>query len=187
VLAGNLVAAIRDLVEAARAKAVQVAALAPYERHQRALPAADERHERREMEVSADPHAVGHRLDERARPPHVVEPRGEHREPVGAVAVEIVLEEGANPREVVLQADPLVVRETAAIRLRPPLALVEQRAEARVCVTGRRRDARVEVHVEADRTPLLRLELGKLPKPVPGHRFGHQPPFPLDQRLYARG
>ena len=94
---------VGDLVQPAGPQAIELTSLTTDDRDDRSFTAADERHERREMELSADPDAVGNRLDERARPPDVVEAGGEDREPVGAVADEVVLEEVADAREVLLQ------------------------------------------------------------------------------------
>jgi hypothetical protein len=126
VLPGHLVATVRDLVEPPRAEQVELTSLSADDGDEGSLTAADERNERRKVEFPTDPDAVGNRFDERARPPDVVEPRGEDREPVGAVAVEVVLEEVTDAREVLLQRHALLVRQAPTVRLGPPLALVEQ-------------------------------------------------------------
>ena len=178
VLPRHLVAAVRDLVQATGAKAIELTSLTTDDGDDRPFTAADERDERREMELPADPDAVGNRLDQRSRPPDVVEHRREEREPVGAVAVEVVLEEVADAREVVLQSHALLVRQASAVRLGLPFAFGEQRVDSRVRVARGRRVARVEIDVEADRTPLLRVELSKLAEAFPAHRFGHHQSFP---------
>jgi hypothetical protein len=154
-------------------------ALAAEERDDRALAAADERDERREVELPADPDAVGHRLDQRARPPDVVHSGREDRDAVRTIALELVGEVVADPREVVLQRDPLVMREPPVVRLRMALAVGEQRTHPGRGVAGGRSRLRIEVEVEADRATLLRPELRELAEPVPAHRLGHVDSFPI--------
>ena len=163
--AGNLVAAVDDLVEPARAQPEELAALAPDEGDDRALAAADERHERRDVELLADVDPSGTARSERDRPPDVVKACGEDGQPLRAVAIELVREALADTLEVLLERDALVVCQAVTVDPQVALALVEQRADSGVDVVRGRRLARVEVDVEADRAPVLRPELRQLPKP----------------------
>ena len=131
------------------------------------------------MELPADPDSIGHRLDERARPPDVVHARGEDRDAVRPVPLELVREVVADPAEVLLEREPLVVCQPAVVRLRVALAVGEQGAHPRGGVACRRRGSRVEVEIEADRAPLFRSELRQLAEAVPAHRFGHVDSFPV--------
>ena len=82
---------------------------------ERTVAAAHERHERRKVELASDVDAIRHGLDQRSRPPHVVEARREHREAARAVAVELVREPLADSLEVLSQPDALVVRQAAVV------------------------------------------------------------------------
>src|ERR671918_1363745 len=115
-------------------------------------------------------------LRERERPPDVVQPGAEDGETVRAVAAELRAEVAADAVEVRLQALALVVGEVAAVRAVRTGALVQEGVQAGSSVTGRRRDARVEIEVEADRTALLRLEAGEVPQLVPSHGPCHRAP-----------
>ena len=179
VAAGNVVGAVHDLFQPSRVEPEQLPALAAHEGDDRALAAADERNERREVELPADPDAVGHRLDQRARPPDVVHSGREDRDAVRPVALELVGEVVPDPAEVLLERDPLVMREPPVVRLGMALAVREQRADPGRGVAGGRSRLRVEVEVEADRAPLLRPELRELAEPVPAHRLGHVDSFPV--------
>ena len=77
VAAGRVVGLLDDLLEPAGAQAEEVAALAADEHHQRALAAADQRDERREVEAAADLDRVRHARAQRQRRPEVVERRAE--------------------------------------------------------------------------------------------------------------
>src|SRR3954471_11339149 len=92
VLSGRLLGVVGDLDEAAAAQPVEIAALAPDDRDEGALAAADERHERRQIEALVDPDLVLDRARQRERPPEIVESGGEDSEPVGAVALEVEVE-----------------------------------------------------------------------------------------------
>src|SRR5262249_61011985 len=94
------------------------------------------------------PAPIGHRLDERARPPDVVHPRREDRDAVRTVALELVVEVVANSRKVLLERESLVVRQPSVARLRVPLAVGQQRAHSRGGITGGRSGPRVAVGVE---------------------------------------
>jgi len=71
-----------DLLEPARAEPVQLSLLAPDDCDDRPVPSGHERDERREVEVAADLRAVADGLRQGERPPEVVEPGGEDREPL---------------------------------------------------------------------------------------------------------
>src|SRR5262245_45798371 len=179
VTARHIVGAVDELVEPPRAETEQLTALAADERDDRALAAPDERDERGEMKLTADPHAVRHGLDQRARPPDVVHPCQEDGNTARSVALELVGEVVADSGEIVLEADPLIVRQPAVVRLRVALALGEQCVDPRGRVARCRSGLRVEVEVEADRATLLRAELRELAEPVPAHGLGHVQSFPI--------
>ena len=177
VLARLLLREVGDLLELPGAQPVEEAQLAADVRNDGALAAADERDERREVEVAPDLDLVRHGLAERQCLPDVVEPGAEHRDAVGAVPVELLAEEVLDPLEVLAQPDPLLVglvTSVGAVRLR---ALVDEGVDARRCIAGRGRVARMEVEVEADRAALRSSESGELPQRVPGHGAGHGPRF----------
>src|SRR5687767_7899244 len=102
---------VGELLEAAPAQAVEHTLFAPDHNDQRSLPAADERHERGEVELPANAHLVWHRLRQRERPPDVVHRGREDGEPMSTVAAELVGEVGADAVEIGLEALPLVMRE----------------------------------------------------------------------------
>ena len=103
---GRVLGAVDDLLELSGAQPEQLTALAPDDRDDRAVPAPDERHERREVELAPDAHLVGDRLGQREHAPDVVEAGDEDREPLGPVARELVLEVVGDPLEVGLQRPP---------------------------------------------------------------------------------
>src|SRR6266545_3981612 len=173
VTARHVIGPVEDPVEAAGAKAVQVPTLAADDRHDRTFPAPDERNERRQVEVAPDPDAVRNGFDQRVRPPDVVETGREECEPMRAVTDEIVLEIRPDAIEVALEADALSVAEPTTVRARVPLPVGDERVDPRIHVAGRRRDARIEIDVEADRATLFRPERGQLAQPVPGHGLCH--------------
>jgi hypothetical protein len=76
------------------------------------------------------------------------------------------------------------VCELAAVRAVAPRRLVQQGPQASARITGRGRDARIEIEVEADRAALFRLESGKIAKFVPGDRSrqGSLESFPNDEQ-----
>ena len=84
-----------------------------------------------------------------------------------SVALELVDEVLPDPREILLERDPLVVREPSVVRLGMALALREQRTHPGRGVAGGRSRLRIEIEVEADRATLLRPELRELAEPVP--------------------
>ena len=87
-----------------------------------------------------------------------------------AVAVEFTVEVRPDALEVGLQRLALLVLEVLALVLATSM---EQRPHARVDVGRRGRNARVEVHVQADRAALLRAKPRELSKSVPTHRRSH--------------
>src|SRR5204863_10117167 len=113
---GLLVELLDELLELPGAQTVELAALAADDRDQRPLAAADERHERREVERVTDPHEIRHALAQRQRVPDVVGPGAEDGETVRALAAELVLEELAHPRSVVPNSLLLLVGELGAVR-----------------------------------------------------------------------
>ena len=136
------------------------------------LAAADQRHERREMELGADPDPIRHRTGQRQRLPDVVESRREHRVAVGAVAVELLDSKNAPSRSRSARS-PCALRRGRGRRgaLRSPSA--EQRADARGDVAGGRRARRIEVEVEADGAPASRPGSPRARAAVQGDRGGH--------------
>ena len=148
-----------DLLEPPGAKTVQLSLLAPDDRDDRPVPPAHERHERREVEVAADLRAVPDGLRQRERPPEVVEPGREDREPLGAVPVEVVVEPVPDPLEVGLQGRALLVGQVGPVGL---VRRVQHGVHPGLDVTGGRDVGRIEVEAEADRTALLRPEAGQL-------------------------
>jgi hypothetical protein len=89
---------------------------------------------------------------------------------VGAVAVEVLVEELLESLEVRLQPGPHLVGEVAAggaVRLR---GRVEEGVRASRDVAGRRRHRRVEIDVEGDRAAVLGPEAGQLAQAVQADR-----------------
>src|SRR6266487_3679331 len=91
VAARRVVVLFDDLFEPPGPEPVEFAALAADEGDQHAVVTADERHERREVELEVDQGKVGNALAESERVPRAVETVAEHREPVRALAAELVL------------------------------------------------------------------------------------------------
>ena len=160
VLPGLLVVMLGDLLEPARTEAVQLSLFAPDDRDDRAVPAAHERDERRNVEVTADLRAVPDRLRQRKSSPEVVEPGGEHCEALGPVSLELIVEPGCDPLEVRLQGGALLVGQIGPLG---PVRCVEHGVHPRLGVTGGGHIRRVEVQAQADRAALLRSESGQLP------------------------
>src|SRR4051794_2807118 len=181
--AGHLVAPVDDLVEASGPEPEELAPLAADDCDERPIAAPDQRHERRKMELPADPDAVRHRLDQGAGLPHVVEARGKEREPVRPVAIELVREPLADPLEIALERDALVVGEAAVRVLGVALAVAQERTDPRGGVARRRSRARVQIDVQADRTALLGPERSQRAKPIPAHRLGHRGSFPAEAAI----
>ena len=131
VAAGCVLRAVRDLLEPAAAKLEHTSLLAADRSDDHAVPASEQRHERRDQEVVRDARGVGHRGREREHAPDVVRPGREHGQPAGAVPVELAVEVLVEPLEVFLQPALDLVREIGArraVRLRRD---VEERTDAR--------------------------------------------------------
>jgi hypothetical protein len=156
---GRLVGQRRELP---RAKPVDVAALAADVRDERAVPAAGDPHERREVELRRDPRVVLDRPRQLERDEEVVEPGGEDGDAADTLAAELALEPGADPLEVRLERPALVVPERAPALVELAIRAREQRPRACREIAGGRHLARVEAHVQAHRTTLLRPEGGEL-------------------------
>ena len=109
VAAGRLVELVDQLLEPAGAQDVDGSPLTADNRDQRSVAAADERDERREVELPADGDLVGHRIAQRQRPPCVVESGAEDGDAAGAVSVEVALKEVANPDEIGSESLALLV------------------------------------------------------------------------------
>ena len=124
--AGRLLGLVDDLDEPATGEAVDGAPLAREDDDEAAV-AAELPGERCHDELAADPHEIPHRLGERQRPELAVGGRGEDRDALCPVPVELVVPPGADARQVVLQGEPAVPR--AAVRLRLFLELGEEGVE----------------------------------------------------------
>ncbi len=109
VAAGRLVELVDELLEPAGAQDVDGSPLTADNRDQRSVAAADERDERREVELAANGDLVGHWIAQRQCPPCVVEPGAEDGDAAGAVSVEIALEELANPGKIGSESLALLV------------------------------------------------------------------------------
>src|SRR3954452_16122403 len=166
-----LVELLVNLLEPAVREPVDVAAFTTDVRDEHALTAGNGRDERREVEGLADLDDVRDALAERPRLPDAVQPGGEDGEPVGPLAAELRVEEGAQPFEVGAEPLLLVVAQLPA----PDRLLdgVQMRVDTRVDGGGRRRDARVEVEVEADRAAAPRPERREVAQYFPGHGHRH--------------
>src|SRR4029453_7667923 len=104
---------------------------------------------------------------------------------MGAVAVEVLLEERAQALHVAAQALLLLVIELGPPRRLGALDLVDQRVRASGQVGRRRRHARVEIEIEADRAAVLRPEAREITETVPRHCRSHGSPFAGRRRFYA--
>ncbi len=154
---------------------IQLPLLPADQRHERTLPATHERHERREVEGPADLDFVGDGVRQCERRPEVVETGAEDGDAVRSVAIQLLGQIVRDALEVGLQSLACGV----ARRPRRCLAgLVEQRPDAGLHVTRRRRDARIEIDVNTDRTTVRGLEGRELPQAVPAHRRRHMPLSP---------
>jgi hypothetical protein len=120
-----LVELIDELVEPASPKHVHRAALSPHHRHERTVASTDERHERRQIELTSDRDLVGNRIRERRRPPDVVEAGREDGDATGAVTVELGREKLPDPHQVGAQSLALLVRQLMR-RLRTLASLVDE-------------------------------------------------------------
>ena len=177
---------LRDLFQAAGAKAIDITALAADDGDEGTLAPADQRNERRQVEAPPDLDHVWHALAQCQRPPEIVEIRREDREAVGALPVELVLEEGAETLDVFSHTLLLLMREVRTPGRLGALDLVDQRVHAGRGVARRRGHARIEVEIQADRTPVLRPEPRKLAEAVPRDCRGHaKGPFAGRRRFYA--
>jgi len=92
---------------------------------------------------------------------------------VRALSVELVLEELAQALNVVAQTFLLVMTELSSPGRLGALDLVDERVDPRRQVRGRRRRARVEIQVEADRAAVLRPESREIAEAVPRHLRSH--------------
>jgi thioredoxin reductase (NADPH) len=174
---------ILDLLESAGMQAVELAALSSDDDHQRAFPPTDEGNKRREIELAPHLGVVRDRLGQREWPPDVVEAGAEDRQTVRAVARELALVVLADPIEVSLEADALVMSELPAVRSVSPPRLVEKRVETGRRVGRRRRQSRIEIEIEAHGAALLGLESGEIAEFLPGDRSRQGLPRVLSERL----
>jgi len=174
---------ILDLLESAGMQAVELAALSSDDDHQRAFPPTDEGNKRREIELAPHLGVVRDRLGQREWPPDVVEASAEDRQTVRAVARELALVVLADPIEVSLEADALVMSELPAVRSVSPPRLVEKRVETGRRVGRRRRQSRIEIEIEAHGAALLGLESGEIAEFLPGDRSRQGLPRVLSERL----
>ena len=115
---------------------------------------ADQRHERREVELASDLDRVRDRLRQRERPPEVVEPGGERRRsPCAPSRSKSSLDEAARfARSRAVRPDALLVGQVGAV----DACFARPRRAASSAASRRRRPSasrRVEVEVDADRAP----------------------------------
>ena len=144
-----------DLEEPAAAESEHLAALATDGGDEQAVAPPHEPGERREVELARNLHVVLDRLGERQRAPEVVEPGREDADAPRAVAVEAVVEPCGDALEICLQRLPLGPGQLALAFVELALRCGQERVHPRLDRSGRRRLARIEVHVQADRAPVL--------------------------------
>ena len=162
----RLLGDVGESLEAPAPEREDAALLAADDRDEGAVALAEQRDERRKQEVVGNARRVGDRRGQAQDAPDVVEPGREEREPVGAVAVELALEEPLHPLEVGLQAGSHLMRQVGtrgAVRLGRG---VEQGTHAGRDVACGRGAAGIEIDVEADRDAVLRAEGRQLPQAV---------------------
>jgi hypothetical protein len=126
VAARLLLAQVRVPLEPAGPEPVDAPPLTVHDRHERAVSAADERRQRRQVEIALDLDPVWNGFGELQRDPDVVETRAEEGEPVRAVALELLLEVALDPLEVALERLLLGVAQLAAGAVLVPVG--QQRA-----------------------------------------------------------
>src|SRR5881392_736283 len=129
--AGLLLGQVGERLQTAVRQPEQETPFAVDQRDDRPVAAPQQRDERLEEKVGADADAVGHGLAQRVRAPGGVEPRGEDRQPLRPVALELVREVVADPLEIGLETELLVVPQLLTVRQRRLLRLVEQRIDLR--------------------------------------------------------
>ena len=173
VAAQLLLEEVVDLLELPGAEAEEVSLLPAHHQHDGPLASPDQGHEGGQVQLAVYLDVVEDRLSQGKGPPHVVEPVGEHGEPVGPVALELVHHIRPDAVEIGLEGEPLVVRQVTAMCAVGLGTRVEERVEVRVRIRGRRNHTRVEVQVNADRATLLGLEGCKVSEVVPGDRPCH--------------
>ena len=158
----------------------------PTDRDDDAVPASEQRNERRDQKVVGDPRGVGNRGRQRQHAPDVVRPRGEHGQPRAPSRSNAPSKYCVEPLEVFLQPALDLVREIGARRTVRLRREVEERMYARRDRAARRRDARIEIDVEADCAALLGAESGELAQAVEVDRdCRHIRPFCLPGRILS--
>ena len=175
VLPRLFVEVFNKLLEPPRGESVEPSLFPADDGDDRSIGPGHQGHERGKLEISPDLHLVGHGLGQREGPPEVVQTGREDREPLRAVALEVVIEPLRDALPVRLQRGALLVREVLAIRLgnggqegvHPGLRVARSRD-----VGG------IEVQVETGRTTVLRTEARQLPQERPRHHPSHRPPLP---------
>jgi hypothetical protein len=181
-LARLLLEVVHELLEPPASELEELAALSPHDDEQSTLAAADERHERREIELPPHLGVIGYRFGQGQRAPDVVEAVGEDGEAVRPLSRELAVEEITNPLEVGLQSLALIVIQVAAIGAISFGRLVEERVQPRRRIAARRCDTWIEVEVETDGAAFFRLEAGKITELVPGDRSRQESPEVLSER-----
>jgi hypothetical protein len=166
---------ICGFLEAARAQAVEVPALASDHGDERALPLADDRDERGQVELVVHLHCIGNRRSQRKRPPEVVDRSAEDGKPADAVAFELRLDEASDAIQVGLQCDALVVCQLGPGEL-AAACLVEERVDTGLRVARGGCHARVEVQVQADGETVVGPKGCQVAKRIPAHGCGHTTP-----------
>src|SRR4051812_9072986 len=185
VLVRRLLELVLDLLEPSAAQPVELAALAADDGDERALAAAEQPEQRREVQRFREPNVVGDGTRQRQRQPQVVELRAEDRVRAHAAAVEVEREVLLDPLDVGVERLLLLARERVGLEAGGAAAHVEQRVDARLDVARVDRVLRVEVEIEADRTALCGAEARKLAEYVESHRRRHGPINALRPRFHS--
>src|SRR2546422_3306369 len=94
---------VGDLNELPPVEPINLTALAAYHADEGAAGPARQTGERREVELGRELHVVGDRVGQRERAPEAVERRREHGDTADALALEPVVEPGADAFDVALQ------------------------------------------------------------------------------------
>ena len=124
-----LLGVVGEILEPPAPKTVEAAALAPDDDDESALPAADQRHERGQVERAPHAHVVRHGLREGKRAPDVVQAGREDCEALRTVPFELILVEGTDAVEVGLEPEALVMRQFAPVGPVALCGLVEEGAQ----------------------------------------------------------
>src|SRR5919197_1975368 len=183
-----LVELLDELLEPAGPEPIELSPLPPDDGDQRPFAAADERHQRREVERAPDANEIRHALAQRQRLPDVVEPRAEDGVTTRALAAELLRKERAQTGGVSSKTLLLLVRQLGPVGRLGAHDLVDEGVHAARRVARGRRDARIEVEVEADRASVRGAERREIAQALPGHSRRHRLCLPFTQRRdFTRG